>query len=134
MSDVLVPQANAYHLSPFRQIEEIVGRMEQSPVFINKHGVEGFIEPNVIIGFYVTHLSQFQLQTTGKSSFLFAVSLEKNITQSERKIAIQQIQAKLTEILVNRDMDNVTFAIKEVDHIPIDRKTGKFKLIVTNQR
>ena len=40
------------------------------------------------------------------------------------------IARSLEKLLKRKDMDNVTFEIQEVDEIPIDPKTGKFRLIL----
>lgn len=130
MDDVLTPTSGPSPIPPYRQIEEVIGRMEQAPIFLNQHGMESFIAPSVIIGFYVKHLRQFQFQVVNKVSFHFVINFDKNITATEKNEALQQIQDKLKRILHERDLDNVTFTIEEVDYIPLDRKTGKFKLIV----
>jgi len=38
---------------------------------------------------------------------------------------------KLQEILSQKEMDNVTFDIEEVDDLQVDPKTGKFRLIAS---
>lgn len=133
MRDVLIPQDGISQFPPYMQIEELVGRMEQSPVFKNKNGVEESIPPSVIMTLYVNDLRRFQFHITGKTSFRFDVCLEKRTTEDQRLVALQNIERKLTQILSERDMDNVIFEIKELDDIHADPKTGKFKVIVENE-
>jgi phenylacetate-CoA ligase len=129
MEDVLQPIADAdWHL-PYTRINNLIGRIEQPLVFTNRHGREDFISPIIIVEFHAGKLRRFQVRLLSRSSFLFRVCLEKGLGQEEKDEVFRNIRMKLGEILRQKEMDNVTFDIEEVDDLQVDSKTGKFKLI-----
>ena len=103
--------------------------MEQALVFTNRHGSEDYISPIIIVEFHVKNLRRFQVRLLSRSSFLFRACLEKGLGLKERDEVFRDIRMKLREILNQKEMDNVTFDIEEVDDLQVDSKTGKFKLI-----
>jgi phenylacetate-CoA ligase len=129
MEDVLQPMTDAEWPRPYTRINNLIGRMEQALVFTNRHGSEDFISPIIIIEFHVKNLRRFQIRLLSRSAFLFRASLEKGLRQKEREEVFRDIRMKLHEILSQKEMDNVTFDIVEVDALQVDSKTGKFKLI-----
>ncbi|HXX81627.1 MAG TPA: hypothetical protein VEI46_08755 [Thermodesulfovibrionales bacterium] len=129
MEDVLHPMIDANWPHPFTRIKDLIGRMEQAPVFINRHGSEDFISPIIFVEFHVRNLRRFQIRLLSRYSFLFRACLEKGLEQEERDEVFQDIQIKLQEILGQKEMDNVTFDIEEVDDLQVDSRTGKFRLI-----
>lgn len=131
MEDVLQTMPEAPWPLPYTRIRDIVGRMEHAPVFTNRHGSEDFICPIVIVELHVRNLRRFQIRLLGRSSFLFRACLEKGLGPQEREEVLRNIRMKLQEILGQKEMENVTFDIEEVDSLDVDPKTGKFRLIVT---
>ena len=92
-------------------------------------GNEDFICPIIIVELHVKNLRRFQIQPLNRSSFLFKACLEKDLGPKEREEVFRDIRMKLQEILSQKEMDNVTFDIEEVDDLQVDPKTGKFRLI-----
>ncbi len=129
MEDVLQPTPDAGWSLPYTRVKDLVGRMEQALVFTNRHGSEDFISPIIIVEFHVRNLRGFQIRLLSRSSFLFSACLEKSLGQKERDEVFRDIRMKLKEILSQKEMDNVTFDISEVDDLQADPKTGKFRLI-----
>ncbi len=129
MEDVLQPMTDADRPGPYRRISNLIGRMEQALVFTNRHGSEDFISPIIIVEFHVRNLRRFQIRLSSRESFVFKACLEKGLRQEEREEVFRDIRIKLREILSQKEMDNVTFDIVEVDDLQVDPKTGKFKLI-----
>lgn len=128
MEDVLQAMPDAgWHL-PYTRVKDLVGRMEQALVFTNRHGSEDFISP-IILEFHVKNLRRFQIRLLSRSSFLFRACLEKDLEAKEREEVFREIRIKLQEILSQKEMDNVTFDIEEVDDLQVDPNTGKFRLI-----
>ncbi len=116
---------------PHRHIADLVGRMEQAPVFLNRRGTEDFISPFVFIEFQVSNLRRFQLQIVSPLFFRFLAVFEAGLAPSERNAAIRDIEAGLQSILCQKEMDNVRFEIEEANDLLVDPQTGKFKLILS---
>jgi hypothetical protein len=78
----------------------------------------------------VKGVSKFQMQVNSTTSFMFPICLENHLTESERTDAVSKVKARLKEILHRKNLDNVSFEIKIVKDIPVNKKTRKFQLIV----
>jgi phenylacetate-coenzyme A ligase PaaK-like adenylate-forming protein len=130
MDDVLQPMPDAAWHLPYTRVKGLVGRMEQALVFTNRHGSEDFICPIIMVEFHVRNLRRFQIRLLSRSSFLFRACLEKDLGPEEREEVFRDIQMKLKEILRQKEMENVTFDLEEVDDLQVDAKTGKFRLII----
>ena len=130
MSDVLVPLKQPRSAWPYMEVEGVVGRIENSPKFINRDGVEDFISPHTINEIFVPGVRRFQMQLTGKASFRFMVCLDTPVGPDAEAAALAGLRTRLGEILGQKKMDNVAFEIAFVDDLPIDAKTRKFRLIV----
>ncbi|MBE9529298.1 MAG: phenylacetate--CoA ligase family protein [Proteobacteria bacterium] len=130
MDDVLQPIEDTDHLYPFTKIKEVVGRSEYIPYFTNEGGAEDFISPHIINEFFVRNLQRFQMVVVDKKSFIFKVIIDSSLESAARAVTIEEIEARLKEILSEKGLGNVTFGIERVDDLPVDKKTGKFKLII----
>jgi phenylacetate-CoA ligase len=127
MEDVIEPIPG--NGSARTRIKGIVGRAEYPLIFINRHGMEDFISPIVIVELHAKGLRRFQICLLSKTAFLFRACWERGLNAEERKKALAEIQNKLATILNQKEMENVSFTIEEVDDLPLDPKTGKFRLI-----
>ena len=79
MSDILRPITAPD--APRLQIQNLVGRTEQMPVFVNGAGAKDFISPHIINEIFVKGVTRFQMQITGPSSFRFPICLDaRNLT------------------------------------------------------
>lgn len=130
MEDVLHPLPSRNSGLPYRRIRNLVGRMEQALIFLNRHGAEDFISPILLVEFHARNLRRFQVRLTGPASFRFKAVLEAGLSSPERDTTIRDIETGLRSILHQKEMDNVTFEIEEATDLQVDPKTGKFKLIV----
>lgn len=111
---------------PFTLVEDIVGRAEFVIWFENNEGKMDFIHPLIFTDFYVKGLDKLQIAIKSKTSFVFrAVITSKNKEEIKKNIA-----EKLDKLLYEKKFTNVKFQIKIVDNLSMDKKTGKFKLIV----
>jgi phenylacetate-CoA ligase len=115
---------------PFSKINSLVGRRENMPYFVNQNGEKDFIHYILIVEIYIKGLKQFQLKITGDQSFEFYVVLENQLTRSERHNSIKLVEEKWDLILKEKEMSNVKYTVLEVDELFVDKKTGKFKLII----
>lgn len=129
MSDTLKPLDTDAH-KPYLVIENLIGRNELQPVFVNRDGVKDFISPHTINEIFVTGVTRFQLHITGEASFRFMVCVDKTLTAEQRAAALDGVRKRLLEILAAKRLDNVQFDVVEAGDLPVDPRTRKFKLIV----
>ena len=134
MSDVLRPLPGVSPplnpKAPYIVIDTIVGRTEMMPFFVNRDGVEDFISPHTVNEFFVAGIARFQMQLVDRKFFRFVVVLEPGLSAPQREAALTATQHRLRELLDQKLMQNVTFDVVAMDDLPVDSRTGKFKLIV----
>jgi phenylacetate-CoA ligase len=129
MSDILRPVGAPD--APRIVIENLVGRTEQMPLFVNKAGAQDFISPHTINEIFVAGVTRFQMQITGTSSFRFPICVEAGLSEEKRSAAVSGVRARLQDILEQKGLDNVAFEVPIVADIPLNERTRKFQLIVT---
>ncbi len=112
---------------PFTLISDIIGRVESIIWFENNESKMDYIHPLIFTDFYVNGLDKHQLIIKSKTDFEFRAVIKSKKHEEVKK----QIAEKLDLILLEKNFSNVKYTIKQVKEIPIDKKTGKFKLIVT---
>ena len=132
MADILRPVEGASSRPPYLEIHSIVGRNEESPMFLNRDGVQDFISPHTINEIFVAGVTRFQMRLRGPESFQFAVCLDTTLVEAQRAEAVAGVERRLREILDQKRMNNVTFEVAVVDDIPVNPRSRKFKLIVAN--
>jgi len=130
MHDQLAVINDTIRAMPFLKVKETFGRNEKVPIFYNDLGQEDFINPIVLVEFFVKNVRQFQIQILNKHSFIFKVILEPHLSKQQREDTLLKIKQELFPILKEKLMTNVTFSIEEVAHLWADPQTGKFKLII----
>lgn len=129
MNDILIPKASSSSY-PYQEIEELIGRVELAPIFVNRHGQEDFIHPAVFSELISKNLERFQIELRDKQSFILKTQFRGSLSLDEKTETLQDIRSKMRHILSEKAMDNVRFEVKEVDALWVDPKTGKFKLIL----
>jgi phenylacetate-coenzyme A ligase PaaK-like adenylate-forming protein len=132
MDDVLVPDEANDGRFPFTKVKELVGRSEEAPVFTNQHGEDDFIHPFMILEFFVRGLLAWQIVCLGKTSFVFRAQYEPSLSDQEKQAARRGIFERMRSILVQKEMENVTFEVEEVDALQVDPRSGKFRMIMTD--
>jgi len=130
MEDVLLPLRQDGGTWPFRKVREIVGRNEHVPFFRNARGDEDFISPHIINEFFVPGLRRFQMRIVDAVSFVFCICLESGMGAERRRTTLAAIEQRWRDILAQKQLDNVRFRLQEMDDLPVDPKTGKFRLVV----
>jgi phenylacetate-CoA ligase len=128
MSDVLrtVSEPGARRIV----IQNLVGRMEQMPMFVNSAGEKDFISPHTINEVFVPGVTRFQMQITGPSSFRFPICVDSRLDSRARGAAVAGVEVRLGEILQQKGLGNVAFEVPIVAEIPLNERTRKFQLIV----
>jgi phenylacetate-coenzyme A ligase PaaK-like adenylate-forming protein len=128
MSDILrvVSEPDARHIV----INNLVGRMEQMPTFVNSAGTKDFISPHTINEVFVQGVTRFQMQITGPTSFSFPICVDATLNDAARSAAAAGVTARLRQILQQKGLGNVTFEVPIVAEIPLNERTRKFQLIV----
>ncbi len=134
MDDVLVPAESASGRYPYTRIKEVIGRQEDSLIFTNSRGREDFIHPIVIVELVVPGLAGWQIVLQSRTAFRFRARFDATLTEAQRQATWAGIRGKLTAILAEKDMLNVSFEIEEVDSLGIDPATGKFRLVVKDEK
>jgi phenylacetate-CoA ligase len=129
MSDILRPVSAPG--APRTLIQNLVGRTEQMPVFVNSVGTKDFISPHIINEIFVKGVTRFQMQITGPSSFHFPICVDAELDQAQRAIAAAGVRTRLAEILAQKGLGNVAYEVQIVADIPLNERTRKFQLIVT---
>jgi phenylacetate-coenzyme A ligase PaaK-like adenylate-forming protein len=134
MDDVLIPQQDASDRYPLTKIRDLVGRSEDSPVFLNQDGVEDFIHPSLIGELLVPGLKSWQIQLVDQTSFVFLARFEANRGRDEKQAVRRQIREQLRAILTEKRMQNVAFQIEEIDRLKLDPVSGKTRMILRPER
>jgi phenylacetate-CoA ligase len=134
MDDVLVPETSGESPYPFRRIKEVIGRQEHALVFTNQHGREDFIHPIVIVELVVQGLDAWQIVLESDTSFRVRARFEHGLTVEQKRVTCDSLRRKLDEILAEKEMRNVQFEIEPVDSLPLDSVSGKFRLVVQEQK
>ena len=129
MSDILRPVSPPG--APRIIIENLVGRTEKLPLFVNASGNKDFISPHTINEIFVRGVTRFQMQITGDASFRFPICVEPDLDSAQRGAAVAGVEARLKEILAQKGLGNVTFDVPIVENIPLNERTRKFQLIVS---
>jgi phenylacetate-coenzyme A ligase PaaK-like adenylate-forming protein len=118
---------------PFTKIREIAGRYEDAMAFTNSLGQRDFIHPIIIVELMIPGLRTWQVELLNETSFLFRARFEPNLSPMEKQRSREYLTHKMRSILDEKLMHNVMFRIEEVNHIPVDPSTGKFRLILRPQ-
>ncbi len=124
--DDCLKQKNSLLRYPFTLVENVVGRSEFIINLENDQGKMDYIHPLIFTDFYVKGLSGLQFVLKEKKSFDVRVM----IAEKEREPVIQAIKKKLDDWLAIKHFTTVSYTIQVVEKLPVDPKTGKFKLIV----
>lgn len=115
---------------PFTLVGNIVGRTEALVWLENNEGKMDFIHPIVIAEFYVKGLDKLQIVVKDKKSFDFLAV----IPDKDKERVVKKIKEELDRILLEKNFIDVQYQVKVVDNLSVDPKTGKFKLIITNNQ
>ena len=130
MGDVLTPvsEKNTYPTI----VKNLISRSEITVNFINSTGELENFTSFITRRFYVEGIKKFQMQVTSNISFIFRVCYDKHLIDSEKKEVLSNLEKKLKNLLKEKNLENLTYDIQEVEDIPVDRKTRKFNTIVFN--
>ncbi len=129
MSDILrpvsAPQARRI------VIQNLVGRTEQMPVFVNGAGAKGLHQSAHHQRDIRQGRDTISNAITGPSSFRFLICVDAGLDDAERATAAAGVRARLAEILAQKGLGNVAFEVQIVADIPLNERTRKFQLIVS---
>jgi len=130
MNDVLIPdEGPGKEAYPYTKVQSLVGRQENALVFINEKGRRDFIHPFIVLDLAVPGLNTWQVVMESLSSFRVLVCLEEGCNEQRSREAVERVQRHFQYILKEKQMQNVLFEIERVDFLPIDPKTGKFRIV-----
>src|SRR6185312_6358215 len=99
--------------------------------FINKDGVKDFIHPLSIVELFIPGVVRFQMHLKSETSFEFLVCLDPALDVHQREQALFETRKRVRKILDQKLMSNVVFDVIQKNELPVDPRTGKFKLIIS---
>lgn len=112
---------------PFSRIKNITGRHEDLMWFEDSYGNREFLHPLAVEGFCLEGMLDYQFVQKDKHSF----SLHIEVSDERFHNVIEKEMSKsLQSILIEKQLDYVTFTIVFVNEILPSRETGKKQLIV----
>ncbi|NLF71962.1 MAG: phenylacetate--CoA ligase family protein [Candidatus Anammoximicrobium sp.] len=129
-SVILAPQEEPRQYRGFRRIERLAGRREDNLDLVNERGVQDFIHPLLLVEFYVPGIDRFQVRRTSLTSLVFRVKPRGNLTPAELNRLLRDVRQRWREILAQKHMQNVRYDVELTDELPVDARTGKFRLVV----
>lgn len=115
---------------PFAEVAGIVGRQENTITFTNERGEEDYIHPIVIVELLLPGVRAWQFVVETRESFRFRACFEAGLTAQQHQEAQDRIRRELQLLLDEKNMRNVRYEIDAVDSLPVDPKTGKFRLVL----
>ncbi len=130
MDDVLVPDEQRTSSYPFTMIKEIIGRQEDSLVFINDFGKDDLIHPIIIVELVIEGMRGWQIVLESKTSFRFRALFDAHLNNEQREAAREGVRCKLGAILAEKNMTKVRFTIEDVEALDVDSHSGKFRLVL----
>lgn len=130
MEDILIPVPDDRPFLPFTKVNEVIGRNEYAMVLTNRHGADDFLAPDEIYQFFMKDLQQYQIRWMNKQAFIFRTVFKNNVHASRKNEVRRKLKSKIVSFLSVKEMDNVSFEIEELEDLPVDPKTGKFRFII----
>jgi phenylacetate-CoA ligase len=111
---------------PYTLIDNVIGRVESMIWFKNSEGKLDSLHPFLFVVFNVDGLYKYRVVVKNENSFEFLAV----ISSKDKNKVVQLIHKELDKILRTKNFTNVTYKIKVVEDIPVDQKSGKYKLVV----
>lgn len=124
---MVLHKANEYG---FTCADVLLSREEDIIWFELQNGKREFLHPLSVEGFCVEGLIDYQLCQTGKDAFEMLAEVSDDALH---KSVQSNILHKMNQILHQKNLDNVKFSIRFVNHVLPDKKTGKKRLIVKSE-
>jgi phenylacetate-CoA ligase len=131
MDDVLIRAEDPCGYYPFTKISDLVGRAEDSAVFVNEEGREDFVHPSLLGTLFVPGLKSWQVQVVNPAAFVFRARFEQNRSRQQKVDISRTIRNRLGALLAEKHMTNVGFEVQEVDRLEVDPKSGKTRMVLT---
>ena len=113
---------------PFSRAVGLLGRNEDVLWFEDGEGRREFLHPLAIEGFRIPGLLDYQFRQTGKDSFEI---LAETAPAAGREGIERELRRQLGEILLEKGLSYLTFAIHFVEEIRPNPATGKKRLVLT---
>lgn len=111
---------------PFSHINKVMGRDEELMWFANQKGAQDFLHPLFIDDLNVKGIKRYQF--VQKSSTHFELHCMSAV--HDREMIAREIKKQMDVFLVSKNMRNVTYDVYFVSSIPVNKNTGKAKLVV----
>jgi phenylacetate-CoA ligase len=107
-------------------VNNFSGRSEEFLWFTFPDGKREYLHPLQIVEFFIPGVDMFQIIQTEKNHLHMLI-----VAKSNAELICQKARSRIFELLSKKGLDKVvTFSCEIVVRIPLDSKTGKFKLIM----
>ena len=130
MDDILHEETDLppTHL-PFRRVT-VSGRMENALFYDNDEGVRDFVHPLMLTDFIAPSLIGWQAVVTGPTGLTLRLLFEESASAETRASSGAHVLAQMNRIFKTKRMTRVQVTLEVVESLPVDPKTGKYRLVV----
>lgn len=125
--DLTLKEPDARSCYPFTRAEGLLGRDEDLLWFEDGNGNREFLHPLAVEGFCIEGLRDYQFRQTDHDRFEMYAEISGDASEGGIR---REMLAQMKSVLNGKGLGYVRFAVKFVDEIRPDKKTGKKRLIM----
>lgn len=131
ISDQLVlKEVGENHSCPFMQAEILRGRQEDLLWFEDGEGNKDFLHPLAVEGFCMEGLLDYQFCQIEVDTFEMLVEISDVSRENDIR---EELMRQMEQILKEKQLEYIQFYVRFVEKILPDPKTGKKKLVLSNE-
>jgi phenylacetate-coenzyme A ligase PaaK-like adenylate-forming protein len=131
LNDRLTVKADVSSHGPFQVVEDIIGRNVVGFDLRINSGKMVVINPTLIACMSFDGVARFQVRKNSDTRLEFRVQYDAAADEAQRQTALREIKQELDDLLRLGTMDeSATYEVVEVDDIPVDPDTGKYRVMV----
>ena len=108
----------------------VSGRMENALFYDNDEGVRDFVHPLMLTDFIAPSLIGWQAVVTGPTGLTLRLLFEESASAETRERSGALVLAQMNRIFKTKRMTRVQVTLEVVESLPVDPKTGKYRLVV----
>lgn len=114
---------------PYTHIDRILGRDEELMWFVNSSGERDFLHPLCIDDLDVHGIREYQFVRLDEHSLLLRCVKERGASA----MVEEEIRQQFDRLLHRKNLQNLRYTIRFVDRLETDSRTGKTKLVISQQ-
>ncbi|GAA0115611.1 phenylacetate--CoA ligase family protein [Clostridium senegalense] len=112
---------------PYTYIRKIMGRNEEIMWFVNERGKRDFLHPLFLDDLNVRGISKYQFVQKSLNYFELRCIYE---SIGNRQLKKEELEYQLHAFLKEKNLENVKYNIRFVEHLQVSQNTGKSKLVI----